>query len=83
MANDWINHCKAYSKANNCSYKEAMSRAKPSYKKGGCCEMEGDGYVGDKIREFISKVKTGRNNLKTNMIKSMAHNKGMQQIVKK
>ena len=31
----WITHVKAYSKANNCSYGDAMSRAKPSYQKGG------------------------------------------------
>ena len=31
----WITHVKAYSKANNCSYGDAMSRAKSSYQKGG------------------------------------------------
>ena len=30
----WITHVKAYSKANNCSYGDAMSRAKSSYQKG-------------------------------------------------
>lgn len=29
----WIAHCKAYAKAHNCSYKEAMKAAKQSYKK--------------------------------------------------
>ena len=29
----WIAHCKAYAKAHNCSYKEAMKLAKASYKK--------------------------------------------------
>jgi hypothetical protein len=29
----WIMHVKAYAKANGCSYKEAMSRAKETYKK--------------------------------------------------
>ncbi len=29
----WITHVKAYSKANNCSYGDAMSRAKSSYQK--------------------------------------------------
>ena len=31
----WITHVKSYSKANNCSYGDAMSRAKSSYQKGG------------------------------------------------
>ena len=32
----WITHVKAYAKSNNCSYGDAMSRAKPSYNgKGG------------------------------------------------
>jgi hypothetical protein len=41
MASEWINHVKAFSKANSCSYKDAMKLAKPSYnpkakpKKGG------------------------------------------------
>ena len=30
----WITHVKAYSKANHCSYADAMSRAKSSYQKG-------------------------------------------------
>ena len=35
----WITHVKAYSKANNCSYGDAMSRAKSSYQKGrGICQ---------------------------------------------
>ena len=28
----WITHVKAYAKANNCSYGDAMVRARPSYK---------------------------------------------------
>ncbi len=35
MASKWIEHVKAYAKKHKCSYKEAMSRAKASYKKGG------------------------------------------------
>ena len=31
----WIMHVKAYAKENKCSYGDAMSRAKPSYQKGG------------------------------------------------
>ncbi len=33
MASAWIEHVKAYAKKNKISYKEAMSKAKPSYKK--------------------------------------------------
>ncbi len=33
-ASKCITHVKAYSKANKCSYGDAMSRAKPSYQKG-------------------------------------------------
>ena len=31
--NPWIVHCKKYQKKHNCSWKEAMSGAKSSYKK--------------------------------------------------
>ena len=34
MANAWINHVKAYAKKHKCSYREAMSKAKASYKGG-------------------------------------------------
>ena len=33
MSNRWISHVKAYQKKHNCSYKQAMARAKKSYKK--------------------------------------------------
>ena len=33
MASAWIEHVKAYAKKNKVSYKEAMSKAKASYKK--------------------------------------------------
>ena len=85
MANEWIEHCKAYAKANNCSYKEAMSKAKPSYKKGSgkCCDMEGEGYEGDKIRDFFGKVKSGREKLRQKMMKGMVQNKSVQRRIKK
>ena len=35
QSSKWITHVKAYSKAKNCSYGDAMSRAKSSYQKGG------------------------------------------------
>ena len=31
----WITHVKAHSKAKKCFYGDAVSRAKPSYQKGG------------------------------------------------
>jgi hypothetical protein len=34
MSSDWINHVKQYAKNNNCSYKEALSKASATYKKG-------------------------------------------------
>lgn len=33
MASAWIEHVKAFAKKNKITYKEAMSKAKPSYKK--------------------------------------------------
>ena len=33
MANSWIVFVKAYAKKHNMSYREAMKKAKPSYKK--------------------------------------------------
>lgn len=35
MASEWISHVKAFSKKNKISYKEAMSKAKASYKPKG------------------------------------------------
>ena len=34
MSNAWISHVKAYAKKHKCSYREAMSKAKASYKGG-------------------------------------------------
>lgn len=33
MANSWIIHVKAYAKKHNISYKDALKKAKSSYKK--------------------------------------------------
>jgi len=33
MANDWITHCKNYQGENECSWKEALTKAKSTYKK--------------------------------------------------
>jgi hypothetical protein len=35
MASEWILHVKAYAKKNNVSYKEAMGKAKATYKPKG------------------------------------------------
>lgn len=35
MANGWIEHVKQYQQSHGCSYREAMSKAKDSYKNGG------------------------------------------------
>ena len=40
MASEWINHVKAYQKKHNVSYKEAMSKAKASYKGKGAKKDE-------------------------------------------
>lgn len=34
MPSDWISHVKEYAEKNNCSYKEALSKASATYKKG-------------------------------------------------
>jgi hypothetical protein len=47
----WITHVKNYANENNCSYKEALSKASASYKKQkgeGCC---------DKLKEWREKNK--------------------------
>jgi len=40
----WVNHAKAYAKAHNCSYKEALKRAGPSYRGKG---VSGGDFLGD------------------------------------
>ena len=35
MANPWITHVQNFAKKNKISYKEAISKARASYKKGG------------------------------------------------
>lgn len=51
MANRWVEHCKAYAKKHNISYKDALTQAKPSYKpvvkkpkKKTSVPLEGDGF---------------------------------------
>jgi len=59
MPSAWITHVKNYANENNCSYKEALSKASASYKKQkgeGCC---------DKLKEWRgrkqSKINPERN----------------------
>tara|TARA_R110000744_G_scaffold235241_1_gene352931 strand:- start:537 stop:905 length:369 start_codon:yes stop_codon:yes gene_type:complete len=33
MGNDWIDYCKKYQEEHNCSWKEALSKSKDTYKK--------------------------------------------------
>ena len=40
MANPWITHVQKYAKANKISYKEAISKARASYKKGATKKMK-------------------------------------------
>ena len=42
MVNKWVTHCKKYSSEHNCSYKEAMTRGRASYK-----GQSGDGFKDD------------------------------------
>lgn len=51
MASKWIEFVKAYSKKHNISYKEAMSKAKASYKPDG--KAKG---MDDKIKPVKKKV---------------------------
>ena len=46
----WITHVKAYAKSNNCSYGDAMSRAKPSY------HVKGGGIIQD-AHDWVKKHK--------------------------
>jgi len=50
---DWISHVKAYAKKNNVSYKEAMSKAKASYKPKG-----------KKVEKKDDKKKKGKKEMK-------------------
>ena len=54
----WITHVKAYSKANNCSYGDAMSRAKSSYQKGSGLldKVRGALMIGLKIKKLSAGV---------------------------
>ena len=67
MANSWIEHVKAYAKKHKISYREAMSKAKASYKKGGKAKGKGKQTKKDKMKE--SKAMKG----KTKGKKSKSH----------
>ena len=80
MANSWIEHVKAYAAKNKMSYKEAISKARPSYKKQTAKDkkdeskgMKGQvkGTKSKSNRNFEKKVKAdpkrGRKKMKKNM----------------
>lgn len=60
MANSWIEHVKAYSKKNGVSYKEAISKARASYKKQGA-KAKKDESKGMKGQKKGTKSKSKRN----------------------
>lgn len=51
MSNAWINHVKNYSLQNNVSYKEALTLAKPTYRK-----LRGYGLSGSKNSKKIQPI---------------------------
>jgi hypothetical protein len=53
---EWINHVKAYQAANNCSYKDAMTCAKASYKKGSSTPIEGGKF---NLKKAVKKATKG------------------------
>jgi len=48
----WINHVKAYAKAHNCSYKDALKRAGASYRGKG---VSGGDFIGD-VGNVVGKI---------------------------
>ena len=48
MPSKWIEHVKSYAKKNDVSYKEAMSKAKGSYKKDSSTTKKGNVRKGAK-----------------------------------
>ena len=54
----WITHVKAYAKANNCSYGDAMSRAKSSYRSQSGGAWYNDAHTWVKNNKAISKGAT-------------------------
>ena len=79
----WITHVKAYAKSNNCSYGDAMSRAKPSYHgKGGGIVQDAHDWV--KKHKVISRganllIRSGlvsKHNVTIGRIGAVAHKHG-------
>ena len=60
MANSWIDHVKAYSKKHGVSYKEAITKARASYKKQGAKDRK-DESKGMKGQVKGTKSKSKRN----------------------
>jgi len=55
MTNPWINHVKQYQDKHKCSYKEALSKSKSTYKKG----QSGGNIIGDVLRGTVGGIRKG------------------------
>jgi t-SNARE complex subunit (syntaxin) len=64
---NWIEHVKAYAKANNVPYKQAMSEAKSSYQ-----PVEGGKFNLKKVGKTLNKVKKGAKKV-SNVIDKNSH----------
>ena len=57
MTTAWISHVKAYQKKHNCTYKEALSRSKATYKKK--TKQAGGNFAGDLTRLSVAAIRHG------------------------
>ncbi len=86
-ASRWITHVKAYCKAHNYSYGDAMSRAKSSYQKGGGLRSAHD-WVKKKF--FLSRSayflldnnRVGKHGNRIGQIHDITHKYGLVNAVK-
>jgi hypothetical protein len=56
---EWINHVKCYQAKHNCSYKDAMSGAKSSYKKGSTAVEGGKFNLSKAVKKITKGAKRG------------------------
>ncbi len=74
--NEWISHVKRYAKQHNMSYKEAMSKARPSYKpKPKSKKQRGGGLVEGIVDIGVSQTKDHINHIKKGIDKSKKRKK--------
>jgi hypothetical protein len=57
--NDWVTHVKCYQAEHNCSYKDAMSGAKSSYKKGSTAVEGGKFNLSKAVKKITKGAKRG------------------------